>query len=115
MTFAEKLQELRIKAGMTQAALAEVSGLPIWTIRNYEQGRREPNWKAALALAKAVGVAVEAFSDCISVASEGETPAKQSGRPSKATPATPPAGALEQEGKKRHQEGPRPPRARKGK
>ena len=55
---------MREKAGLTQEQLAERSGVKLWTLRGYEQGRREPNWKAALSLAAALGVAAEAFADC---------------------------------------------------
>jgi DNA-binding XRE family transcriptional regulator len=48
----------------------------VWTIRNYEQGRREPNWKIAIDLARALGVAVEAFADC----SEQSLPKRARGR-----------------------------------
>lgn len=77
MTFAEKLRKLRADAGLTQEALAEASGIPIWTVRNYEQGRREPNWKAAIQLARGLGVAVEMFAACES--REEEKPVKKPG------------------------------------
>jgi transcriptional regulator with XRE-family HTH domain len=64
MKFCERLHQLREKAGMTQEQLAERSGVKLWTLRGYEQGRREPSWKAALSLAGALGVAAEAFADC---------------------------------------------------
>jgi transcriptional regulator with XRE-family HTH domain len=41
-TFAEKLKALREQANLTQTRLAEASGLPLGSIRNYEQGQREP-------------------------------------------------------------------------
>ena len=53
MTFADKLRQLRDAAGLTQEQMAERSGINLWTIRGYEQGRREPNWKGLLSLAKA--------------------------------------------------------------
>jgi putative transcriptional regulator len=62
--FGERLRQLREKAGLTQERLAEASGVNVWTIRNYEQGRREPNWRVAIQLARAIGVTVEAFADC---------------------------------------------------
>ncbi|MHB1424601.1 MAG: helix-turn-helix domain-containing protein [Gemmataceae bacterium] len=65
MTFAERLRELREQAGLTQARLAETSGLPLGSIRNYEQGQREPYWQVVFKLADALGVSVEAFKDCI--------------------------------------------------
>ena len=65
MTFAERLQKLREQAGLTQAKLAETSGLPLGSIRNYEQGQREPYWQVVFKLADALGVSVEAFKVCI--------------------------------------------------
>ena len=38
-TFGEKLRELRDAAGMTQTAMSEAAGVPIGTVRDYEQGR----------------------------------------------------------------------------
>jgi transcriptional regulator with XRE-family HTH domain len=64
MTFAERLKELREAAGLSQRALGEQSGIPSGTIRNYEQGIRQPNWIALLRIAKALGVTAEAFADC---------------------------------------------------
>jgi transcriptional regulator with XRE-family HTH domain len=64
-TFAERLRELREKAGLTQAQLAENSGLPLGSIRNYEQGQREPYWTAVFRLAEALGVAADAFARCV--------------------------------------------------
>jgi transcriptional regulator with XRE-family HTH domain len=78
-TFGERLQQLREKAGLTQERLAEASGVNVWAIRNYEQGRREPNWKVAIHLARALGVTVEAFGDC----SEQPLPKRARGRPPK--------------------------------
>jgi transcriptional regulator with XRE-family HTH domain len=66
MTYGERLRQLRERSGQTQEQLAEQSGVPLWTLRGYEQGRREPGWKAALALAAALGVKAEAFADCTS-------------------------------------------------
>ncbi len=65
VTFAERLRELREQAGLTQARLAETSGLPLGSIRNYEQGQREPYWQVVFKLADALGVSVEAFKVCI--------------------------------------------------
>jgi transcriptional regulator with XRE-family HTH domain len=66
-TFAERLRELRERAGLTQAQLAEASGLPIGSIRNYEQGQREPYWNVVFQLAAALGVSCEAFAVCTAV------------------------------------------------
>jgi transcriptional regulator with XRE-family HTH domain len=85
MTFAERLRELRVNAGLTQAALAGATGLSIGAIRNYEQGIREPYWTAVFKLADALGVSSEAFRECIDAAAPG-----QPGRPRK--PAPEPSG-----------------------
>jgi transcriptional regulator with XRE-family HTH domain len=50
---------------MTQAQLAQASGVPLGSIRNYEQGQREPYWNVAFRLANALSVSVESFSDCV--------------------------------------------------
>jgi DNA-binding XRE family transcriptional regulator len=72
MTFAERLRQLRRRADLTQEQLAQGSGINVWTIRGYEQGRREPNWKGAIALAGALGTSVEeAFAGCAETSPEG--------------------------------------------
>lgn len=63
--FAERLRELREQSGKTQEQLATESGLPIGSIRNYEQGQREPYWQVVFRLARALGVSVEDFSVCV--------------------------------------------------
>jgi putative transcriptional regulator len=65
-TFGERLRELRTGAGLTQAALAERSGLPVGSVRNYEQGIREPYWNVLFDLARALGVSADSFADCTS-------------------------------------------------
>jgi transcriptional regulator with XRE-family HTH domain len=60
-TFAEKLKELRERAGLTQAALAQSSGLSLGVIRDYEQGKKEPALRSAFKLAEALGVLVDEF------------------------------------------------------
>jgi putative transcriptional regulator len=60
-TFAERLKELREKAGLTQAALAQATGLSLGVVRDYEQGRKEPALRSAFKLAEALGVSVEEF------------------------------------------------------
>ena len=59
-----KLKELREQAGITQLQLAEKSGVPIRTIRAYEQGQRdmmEASYRIIKALADALDVKVEDF------------------------------------------------------
>lgn len=50
MNIAERLKELRTAAGVTQKELASSIGIALQSIINYENGRREPNSKAMVAL-----------------------------------------------------------------
>lgn len=60
-TFGEKLKEARQAAGMTQAELAEQSGIPLGTIREYEQSKREPLLSKAGKLAGALKLSMESL------------------------------------------------------
>src|SRR5579862_1002042 len=51
MRFGEILKALRERAGFTQTGLADASGVPVGTIRDYEQGKRDPLLSTALKLA----------------------------------------------------------------
>lgn len=53
-----RIQEVREGKGMTQPGLAAAAGLPLGSLKNYEQGIRLPNLLAALLLAEALGVTV---------------------------------------------------------
>ena len=59
--FAGRLKELREQARLTQPELADKAGLSKAGIADLEQGRREPSWATAVALAGALGVEVTAF------------------------------------------------------
>jgi transcriptional regulator with XRE-family HTH domain len=61
--FGACLQDLRQRAGMTQAELAQKAGCYPLTISKLERGLQEPAWPLVLALAKALGVGCEAFND----------------------------------------------------
>jgi transcriptional regulator with XRE-family HTH domain len=62
--FGQRLQALRLAAGLSQSQLAAATGLPIGSLKNYEQDRREPQWSVVIILAKALGVSTdEAFAD----------------------------------------------------
>lgn len=57
-----KLKELREQTGITQLQLAERSGVPIRTIRAYEQGQRdmmEASYRILKAIAEALDVKVD--------------------------------------------------------
>jgi transcriptional regulator with XRE-family HTH domain len=84
-TFAEVLRQLRSKAGLTQDQLAEKCGLGLGTIRDYEQGKREPLLATAVKLAAALGTDCRAFAECVGTEQTAE-PAPR-GRPVKEKPA----------------------------
>jgi transcriptional regulator with XRE-family HTH domain len=52
-------QELRQAKGLSQSELAKAVGVPMPTLRNWEQGRREPGLGAAYHLARALGVSLD--------------------------------------------------------
>jgi transcriptional regulator with XRE-family HTH domain len=78
MTFAQRLRELREQAGLTQESLAYKTGMSVSSIRNYEQGIREPYWKGVFQLAKALSVSSEAFAVCVKDGAAGPAPARKS-------------------------------------
>jgi transcriptional regulator with XRE-family HTH domain len=59
MAFADILRAEREAGGWTQISLAEASGVPVWTIRDLEQGKRQPMLATAYKLAKALGVSLD--------------------------------------------------------
>jgi transcriptional regulator with XRE-family HTH domain len=64
MTFAEKLRQLRQEAGLSEAGLAERSGVSFGAIYNYCLGLRRPTFSAVLRITRALGVTCEAFAGC---------------------------------------------------
>lgn len=96
--FGQKIRTAREARGSTQQALAEKSGVPIGTLREIEQGRREPLFGVVQRLASALEVPATDFpattdrdegGSPVEVVEVGE-PAKR-GRPKKAE--APPAEA----------------------
>ncbi|MCI0456762.1 MAG: helix-turn-helix domain-containing protein [Gemmataceae bacterium] len=61
MTFGSALKRLREAAGLSQMDLASRAGLNLFTVSKIEQGTRDPSWATACALAKALGVSLDAF------------------------------------------------------
>ena len=57
----EVLQRLRKEAEMSQAELAEAAGVPIGTVRNWEQNRRVPGLDTAARVASALKVSLDVF------------------------------------------------------
>jgi transcriptional regulator with XRE-family HTH domain len=85
MRFGERLRELRESAGLTQQQLADAAGVPVGSIRNYEQGHREPYWNVVYRLVPALGVNCDAFQQCVQplLASEPAPVPKKKGKSSK--------------------------------
>jgi transcriptional regulator with XRE-family HTH domain len=54
-----RLQELRHGAGMSQSELADAAGVPVASLKNWEQGRRLPGLDAAVRLAAAMGISLD--------------------------------------------------------
>lgn len=59
MSIAEQLRALRLEKGITQKELADSVGIAVQSIINYENGRREPNSKAMVALERYFNVSGE--------------------------------------------------------
>src|SRR5438105_1895577 len=94
--FAGRLKELREAASLTQEQLAGQAGLTKDGIAQLEQGRRKPSWETVLTICTALGVSSEEFRK-----EPSGRPESGRGRPPKATPATPPAEALEETAKRK--------------
>ena len=98
-SFAAPLRELRERAGLTQAQLAQRAGLHISAVTRFEQGLREPALATAAGLAKALAVKVDDFlaepTQAVTKPSRGRPP-----KPAPAMPSTPPAETLEETPKK---------------
>jgi transcriptional regulator with XRE-family HTH domain len=69
--FGSRLKELREKAGLSQAHLAEKAGMNVFGVAKLEQGQREPSWATVQSLCKALGVECAAFADCNGTRDEG--------------------------------------------
>ena len=61
MEWGNWLKAQRRQRGWTQAELAEASGIPLGTIRDYEQCRRDPLLSRAQWLALALRVSLDKF------------------------------------------------------
>ncbi len=59
MKFNERLRELRAQSALTQKQLADKLGVSTITIRQYEQGTREPNIEKILNLSVIFNVSLD--------------------------------------------------------
>jgi transcriptional regulator with XRE-family HTH domain len=89
-TLGQRLQRLRAAAGLTQAQVAEAAGVPVSSLQNWEIDRREPGFRAAVRLAKGLGVTAEDLAETAPVEDAGKAP--RPAGPTRRTPADlPPA------------------------
>ena len=105
--FGQKVRAAREARGLTQQSLAEQSGTPLGTLREIEQGRREPLFGAMQRLAAALQVPLTDFPPTTdgevptdSSAEVAAQPAPKRGRPRKAEPPADDAGAKKKGGGK---------------
>jgi transcriptional regulator with XRE-family HTH domain len=63
-TLGQRLQRLRLAAGLTQEGLAQRAGVPVWSLRNWEHDHRLPGLVPVYKLAKALGVPMEQLAVC---------------------------------------------------
>jgi transcriptional regulator with XRE-family HTH domain len=96
--FGAKLKELRERAGLSQAQLAEKAAMNVFGVAKLEQGQRDPSWASVLALAAALGVDCSAFAECEDV--KGEPEAKSAPLAAFITPTAKAKPAPKKKGKK---------------
>jgi transcriptional regulator with XRE-family HTH domain len=58
-TTGQRLKRLRQSAGMTQPQLAEAAGVPVGTLRCWEQERRNMLFVNAIEIARAIGISLD--------------------------------------------------------
>src|SRR5436309_15794074 len=77
----ERLQDLRLSAGLSQPQLARAAGIPTASLKNWEQGLRLPRLDAAYRLAKALGITLDVLAGRIFEGTPGQKkPARGQGR-----------------------------------
>ena len=81
MTFGERLKELRTAAGLSEAKLAELSGVSFGAVHNYGLGIRKPTFAYVVKLARALGTTCEAFAGCEDIDQKQPAPKKPRHKP----------------------------------
>jgi transcriptional regulator with XRE-family HTH domain len=77
MSFGQHMRGLREEAGLSRAALARRAGVPVGTLRNWENGRGFPSLAACLRLAGVLAVPVERLAEGAEDPAEDEPEAAQ--------------------------------------
>jgi transcriptional regulator with XRE-family HTH domain len=67
----KRFHRLREQARLTQAELAERAGIPIGSLRNWEQGLRLPRFDHAIRVAEALAVSLDVLAGRVEKADEG--------------------------------------------
>jgi transcriptional regulator with XRE-family HTH domain len=80
MSFGRHMRDLRREAGLPRAELARRAGVPVSTLRNWENDRGFPSLAAGLRLAGVLGVPVERLAEGV------EDPQKRSRKPTRRAP-----------------------------
>ena len=80
MSFGGHLRTLRGAARLSRAELARRTGVPVSTLRKWENGRGFPGPAVCLRLAEALGVAVERLAEGVDDPAEGKPEPVQSSR-----------------------------------
>lgn len=83
MSFGQTLAMMREKAGLTQVQLAARAGVPIDTLRRWEQGRNLPRIDDAYKLAKALGVTIDKIVIAADMEPLDEPPARRPPKPAR--------------------------------
>ena len=71
MSFGGHLRMLRQEAGVSRAGLARLAGVPVSTLRHWENDRGFPGVPASLRLAEALGVPAERLAEGVDDPAEG--------------------------------------------
>src|SRR5262245_42451959 len=94
-TMGQRLQRLRRAAGLTQAELARRAGVPLKSVLNWEQDRRQPRLDAVVDLARILSVSLEEL--LTNLAPREQRPPARKGRPPAAGGARAGAGEVRAE------------------
>lgn len=82
-TFGARLKKLRIEAGLTQQALADMTGMHRFGVAKLERDEYGPSWATVQALAKALGISCTAFEGTVEPSEESKAQPGKRGRPRK--------------------------------
>lgn len=63
--FGDKLRQSRIKASLTQQAVADLLGVDRTTISYYETGKVIPKWQTLFKMSELYKVSVDEFLSCL--------------------------------------------------